>query len=107
MPSLSKRHYSTTRAAASATTATSSSSTPSTTSTSTSRSTSTSTSSSPSPASSPIHICIVGTGPGAMYTAKYLLRDIPNVHIDMLDRLPIPYGLVRFGEYTSKMMDCV
>jgi adrenodoxin-NADP+ reductase len=49
-------------------------------------------------------VAIVGTGPSGCYTAKYLLNvldkktdDSWSCHIDMLERLPTPYGLVRFG----------
>jgi adrenodoxin-NADP+ reductase len=39
-------------------------------------------------------VAIVGSGPSGCYTAKYL----PNSYkIDMIDRLPTPYGLVRYG----------
>lgn len=42
--------------------------------------------------------CIVGTGPSGMYTAKYLLKEWPvGSRIDLIERLPTPYGLVRFG----------
>lgn len=44
-----------------------------------------------------LRVGIVGTGPSAFYTAKYLLKDIDNIEIDMFDRLPTPYGLVRSG----------
>jgi hypothetical protein len=40
---------------------------------------------------------IVGTGPAAFYTAKYLLKELPTARVDMFDALPTPYGLVRFG----------
>lgn len=49
-----------------------------------------------SPSNTP-HVCIVGTGPSAMYTAKYILRDAPDAKIDFVERLPVPFGLVRFG----------
>lgn len=42
-------------------------------------------------------ICIVGSGPGGFYTAQRLLKLVPEVKIDILERLPVPYGLVRFG----------
>ena len=52
-------------------------------------------------------VCIVGSGPGGFYFAKYLLKlfgtssalstSPPAVHIDMLERLPCPFGLVRYG----------
>lgn len=51
---------------------------------------------------SPHRIAIVGSGPSACYSAKYLQaawkkagKAIPQ--IDMLERLPTPYGLVRYG----------
>ena len=45
----------------------------------------------------PGRIAIIGSGPSAFYTAKYLLKDYPNCHIDMLEALPAPFGLVRYG----------
>lgn len=45
-------------------------------------------------------IAIVGSGPSGCYTAKYLLQDKTlgnQVQIDILERLPTPYGLVRYG----------
>jgi ferredoxin--NADP+ reductase len=43
------------------------------------------------------NIAIVGSGPAGFYAAEALLRsDIP-VHVDMFDRLPVPFGLVRHG----------
>lgn len=41
-------------------------------------------------------IAIVGAGPAGFYAAKELMRE-PSVHIDLIDRLPTPYGLVRAG----------
>jgi len=45
----------------------------------------------------PPRICVVGTGPGGFYTAKYLLREHPDLRVDLLDALPTPFGLVRSG----------
>eukprot|EP00761_Pharyngomonas_kirbyi_P007069 gb/GECH01007078.1/.p1 GENE.gb/GECH01007078.1/~~gb/GECH01007078.1/.p1 ORF type:complete len:519 (+),score=137.58 gb/GECH01007078.1/:1-1557(+) len=42
-------------------------------------------------------ICIAGSGPAGFYAAKYLLRQHSDVHITILEKLPVPYGLVRFG----------
>ncbi len=41
-------------------------------------------------------VAIVGAGPAGFYAAERLLRE-PNVRIDLIDRLPTPYGLVRAG----------
>lgn len=43
-----------------------------------------------------IRIAIVGAGPAAMYAADELLK-YPDVVVDVIDRLPTPYGLVRAG----------
>jgi ferredoxin--NADP+ reductase len=46
----------------------------------------------------PLRVAIVGSGPAGFYAADALLsqKDL-TVHIDLYDRLPTPYGLVRFG----------
>jgi ferredoxin--NADP+ reductase len=42
-------------------------------------------------------VAIVGAGPAGAYTAAALLRDHPHVEIDLFDRLPTPWGLLRAG----------
>jgi len=45
-------------------------------------------------------ICIVGSGPAAIYTAQYVLKNLNNVNpptIDIYEKLPVPFGLVRYG----------
>lgn len=44
----------------------------------------------------PVRVAIVGAGPAGLFTADELLRQ-PSVEVDVLDRLPTPYGLVRAG----------
>jgi len=44
-----------------------------------------------------IHIAIIGSGPAGCYLADQLLRLIPGVSIDVLERLPVPFGLIRYG----------
>ncbi len=46
-----------------------------------------------------LRIAIVGAGPAGIYAADLLLKDaeIPDVSIDLFERLPAPYGLVRYG----------
>ncbi len=44
------------------------------------------------------HIAIIGSGPAGYYTAEAVQRHFgDDVHIDIIDRLPVPYGLIRFG----------
>ncbi|MCB9100107.1 MAG: FAD-dependent oxidoreductase [Anaerolineales bacterium] len=49
-------------------------------------------------AANPLRVAIIGSGPTGFYTADHLLKqkDV-TVKVDMYDRLPTPYGLVRFG----------
>jgi ferredoxin--NADP+ reductase len=42
------------------------------------------------------HVAIVGSGPSGFYAAEALLSS-PDVRVDMFDRLPTPFGLVRAG----------
>jgi ferredoxin--NADP+ reductase len=42
-------------------------------------------------------IAIIGAGPAGCFTAQALLRELPQARIDILDQLPVPYGLVRYG----------
>ena len=45
----------------------------------------------------PLRVAIVGTGPSGFYAAEHLLKKHPGVEIDLFDRLPTPFGLVRGG----------
>ncbi len=46
----------------------------------------------------PLRVAIIGAGPTGFYAADHLLRqDRVVVEVDMYDRLPTPYGLVRLG----------
>ncbi|MGX9885605.1 FAD-dependent oxidoreductase [Streptomyces sp. NPDC002276] len=44
-----------------------------------------------------LRIAVVGSGPSGVYTAQSLVQREPGVLVDVLDRLPCPYGLVRYG----------
>ena len=46
----------------------------------------------------PLRVAIVGSGPAGFYAADHLLRQEDlAMEVDMLDRLPTPFGLVRAG----------
>ena len=45
----------------------------------------------------PISIAIVGAGPSGFYAAEALLARSTACRIDILESLPTPYGLIRFG----------
>jgi ferredoxin/flavodoxin---NADP+ reductase len=47
--------------------------------------------------SAPLRVAVVGSGPAGFYAAGALLEaDVP-VEVDMIERLPTPWGLVRLG----------
>ena len=44
------------------------------------------------------HFAVVGSGPAGFYTAEALEKAYgEKARIDILDRYPVPYGLIRFG----------
>lgn len=42
-------------------------------------------------------IAVIGAGPSGFYAVDGLVRALPDARIDIVDRLPCPYGLVRYG----------
>ena len=48
--------------------------------------------------SEPLRVAVVGAGPAGFYAAGALLAsEDPRVEVDLIDRLPTPWGLVRLG----------
>ena len=48
--------------------------------------------------SRPLRVAVVGSGPAAFYAAGHLLAsEGPPAEVDMIERLPTPWGLVRLG----------
>ena len=46
----------------------------------------------------PLRVAVVGSGPAGFYAAGALLAsEDPHVEVDLIDRLPTPWGLVRLG----------
>src|SRR5215467_9546739 len=50
-----------------------------------------------------LQVAVVGSGPAGLYTAEALIKQAaaldpsPAIRVDVIDRLPTPYGLVRYG----------
>jgi len=44
-----------------------------------------------------ISVAIIGSGPAGCYTAEALLKSDTDVQVDVIDRLPTPFGLIRAG----------
>ncbi len=52
----------------------------------------------PGTAAHPLRVAVIGAGPTGFYTVDHLLKQNDlSIEIDVFDRLPTPYGLVRFG----------
>lgn len=46
----------------------------------------------------PLRVAVVGAGPAGFYTADALLKHAGlQVDVDLIERLPAPYGLLRYG----------
>jgi ferredoxin--NADP+ reductase len=44
------------------------------------------------------HVAVIGSGPAGYYSAEALQKLYGDeVRVDMIDRMPVPYGLIRFG----------
>ncbi|TSI18898.1 cytochrome P450 [Brevibacterium aurantiacum] len=42
-------------------------------------------------------VAVIGAGPAGCFSAKEILRQVPGSTADVYDRLPVPYGLLRYG----------
>jgi ferredoxin/flavodoxin---NADP+ reductase len=46
----------------------------------------------------PLRVAVIGSGPAGLYAAEALIKQAQMpVSVDVFDRLPAPYGLVRYG----------
>ena len=45
----------------------------------------------------PLRVAIIGAGPAGTYAADILSKTELDVQIDLIERLPAPFGLVRYG----------
>jgi len=44
------------------------------------------------------HIAVIGSGPAGYYSAEALQKQFGDeIRVDVIDRMPVPYGLIRFG----------
>ncbi len=44
-----------------------------------------------------LSVAIIGAGPAGFYTAEALIEAVPAISIDLIERLPTPFGLIRAG----------
>lgn len=52
---------------------------------------------SPAAQERPVRVAIVGAGPAGVYVADVLMKSDTDVSIDLFERQPAPYGLIRYG----------
>lgn len=44
-----------------------------------------------------LRVAVIGAGPAGIYAADILTKNDPTASVDIFDRLPTPYGLIRYG----------
>lgn len=44
-----------------------------------------------------LRVAIIGSGPSGFYTTNALKKRVPEAEVDIIERLPTPYGLIRGG----------
>ncbi|RAI43830.1 hypothetical protein CH341_12405, partial [Rhodoplanes roseus] len=42
-------------------------------------------------------MAVVGAGPSGLFTAQALMKAVPGAVVDVIERLPVPHGLIRYG----------
>lgn len=47
--------------------------------------------------SRPLNVAVVGAGPAGVFTADILKQQPIDTRVDLFERLPVPFGLVRYG----------
>ncbi|HEV2265531.1 MAG TPA: FAD-dependent oxidoreductase [Stellaceae bacterium] len=53
----------------------------------------------------PLSIAIVGAGPAGLAVVERLARKAPQARIDVVEKLPVPYGLARYGLAPDRPLD--
>src|SRR5882757_4421665 len=49
------------------------------------------------PVSRPLRVAVVGAGPAGIYTVDALVKSGAQVSVDVFERMPAPFGLIRYG----------
>ncbi|WP_405056711.1 FAD-dependent oxidoreductase [Kribbella sp. NBC_01505] len=44
-----------------------------------------------------LRIAVIGAGPAGIYAADIVTKEHPTAQVDLIERLPAPFGLVRYG----------
>lgn len=49
-------------------------------------------------------VCIVGAGPAGFYAAMHITKKLESVNIDILEKLPVPFGLIRYLDFYTAIL---
>lgn len=47
--------------------------------------------------SRPLRVAVIGAGPAGIYASDLLMKSDTDVLIDLYERMPAPFGLIRYG----------
>ncbi|WP_394281930.1 FAD-dependent oxidoreductase, partial [Corynebacterium sp.] len=47
--------------------------------------------------STPLRVAVVGSGPAGIYASDLLVKSDVDVQVDLFERMPAPFGLIRYG----------
>ncbi|AIG64716.1 pyridine nucleotide-disulfide oxidoreductase [Corynebacterium atypicum] len=47
--------------------------------------------------SQPLRVAVIGSGPAGIYASDLLIKSGKDVEIDLFERMPAPFGLIRYG----------
>ncbi|VZH86249.1 NAD(P)-binding protein [Corynebacterium rouxii] len=45
----------------------------------------------------PLRVAVIGSGPAGIYASDLLTKNNPTTTIDLYERMPAPFGLIRYG----------
>ena len=49
------------------------------------------------PENRPLRIAVIGSGPAGIYASDALTKSEADVSVDIYERMPAPFGLIRYG----------
>ncbi|WP_156232867.1 FAD-dependent oxidoreductase [Corynebacterium occultum] len=47
--------------------------------------------------SRPLRVAVIGAGPAGIYASDLLIKSDLDVHVDLFEQMPAPFGLIRYG----------
>ena len=45
----------------------------------------------------PLNVAVIGAGPAGIYASDILIKSGQDVAIDLYEKMPAPFGLIRYG----------